>query len=329
DGDYIRARAPHRPPRTRLRLHAGGRRLLRRERNGVDPGAGRGDRAGPADRAAVHRCRGRPGRGARRRRSRAAAHHLARGPLPRRLRRGGRGADPVPLLRGHRPAAGRHRAGLRDDRAGAHRPVRVAGAPGEGAQPAVAGPPALAVGARVRRGGVGGRRIAEPRGRGRGTAGRGLPGHLLPDGRAGHRHARPGDADLLELRGGGGLLGVRRPVVGLRRRCPGRAGTGLDRLRGVPAVAARRVDRRHGRRGALLAVHRRAAAPGADRGGPGRDRRAGLRLGGRLAVGRAGAQRVAGPRRGRRADRHPARADRPDGAGAVPAARDPRRALQL
>ena len=58
----------------------------------------------------------------------------------------------------------------------------------------------------------------DPVGRGRGAARGALPGGLLPAGRARHGHPRPGGADLLELRGGGAVLGGRRAVVAVRRR---------------------------------------------------------------------------------------------------------------
>ena len=53
-------------------------------------------------------------------------------------------------------------------------------------------------------------------------------------GERGTVHPRPGGADLLELRGGRGVLGGRRAVVGVRPRRAGRAGAGVARLAELP-----------------------------------------------------------------------------------------------
>ena len=274
--------------------------LLRRQRHGVD--AGPGGRASRPTRLTALRCTGAalvllvvlavvaPG---------PAADHLARGPVPRRLRRRRRRAHPVPLLRGDRPDAGRDRAGLRDDRAGVHRALRLAGA---AARRCAAGCglalllslSGLVLVAEVWQDGG----SLDPVGVG-GRAGRGaLPGHLLPDGRARHGHPRPGDAHLLELRGGGGLLVGGRALVAVRRRACWPSGCRCRSARWscrswvlvawivvlgavVPfwlSIAALRH---------LRADHRRA----------GRDGRAGVRLDRRLAVAGAGAHRLAGRRR--------------------------------
>ena len=96
------------------------------------------------------------------------------------------------------------------------------------------------------------------------AGGRALPGDLLPDGRARHRHPRPGDPHLLELRRRRRLLVGSRAVVAVRRRSAGRAGAGVDRVGAGAAVGPGRLDRPARRGGAVLAVDQRAVAPRAD-----------------------------------------------------------------
>ena len=145
------SRCDPRPPRRRLRPDTGVVRPVRYQRHGVHArAAGRH----PATRLTALRCTG------------AAMCLLAVLAVvaPQRLRVTWRevpflalfgvvgvAMTPVPLLRRDRPDAGRHRAGVRDDRAGLHRALRLAGAPRAGAQPAVGGAAALAVRARARR----------------------------------------------------------------------------------------------------------------------------------------------------------------------------------
>ena len=100
-------------------------------------------------------------------------------------------------------------------------------------------------------------------------------------------------------------------------------------LGAAAAVGAGRMDRRPGCGRAVLAVDLRAPAPRPDRGGARRDDRAGLRLDRRVAVGRAGAHRLAGGRRRRRPHRDRAGPDGTGDAGADGPAGDPRGARQL
>ena len=287
-------RDPSRPARRGLRPDPGRGRPLRHQRHGLHARPAGGHPGHPAHRAALHRRGDLPAGRAGGRRAGPAARHVAGGALPRRLRRRGCGAHPVPLLRGDRPDAGRDRTGLRDDGAGLHRAVRVAGPPREGAQPAVARPAAVAVRAGPRRRGVAGRRVAGPDRRGGGADRGALPRRVLPAGRARHRHARPGGAHLLELRVRRALLGGGGAVVAVRRERAHRAGAGVDRLGRGAALGAGGLDRRPRRDRAVLAVDRRAPAPGADRRRAGGHRRARVRLDRRLAVARAGAHRLAG-----------------------------------